>query len=101
MSSKIISLVDFSDSIIYEDRFSSLPIKEDGIVNKSIELFHDSEPCIIHRTFIMKKFYFEMDKYLDCLLKDGMKEVSYDILPDWIREMLDIGRNTKKILIGQ
>ncbi len=101
MSTRIISLIDFDNNTIYEDRFSSLPIKEDGIISESMELFHDVEPCIIQRTFITKKFFQELEHYFDCMLKEGIAEVAYDILPDWVKKMLDIESKAKKVIIIQ
>ena len=101
MGARIISLLDSDNNTIYEDRFSSLPIKENGIITESMELFHDSEPCIIHRTYIIKKFYQELGNYLDGMLMAGIQELAYDILPDWIKKMLDIEAQTKKLLIIQ
>lgn len=43
-----------------------LPIKEDVIIKKSIEIFNDAEPCILHRTHIMKKIMIEIDSMIDC-----------------------------------
>ena len=34
------------------------------IVEKSVELYKEPEPCIIYRTHIMKKFYIEVMDYL-------------------------------------
>jgi hypothetical protein len=99
MGAGIISLIDFDNNTIYEDRFSSLPIKEDGIISESMELFHDGEPCIIYRTYITKKFFQELENYLECMLKKGIEEVDYDILPGWVKKMLDIESKTKKLLI--
>lgn len=52
---KIIMLFDSSGNIILKDELKSVPLKEEYIIKKSIELFNDSEPCIIHRNFVIKK----------------------------------------------
>ena len=33
-----------------------LPIKEQFIIDKSIELFDDEDPCIIHQSYVIKEF---------------------------------------------
>jgi hypothetical protein len=39
---------------IYEGNILDIPIKEDAIIKKSIEVFGDDDPCIIHQSFVIK-----------------------------------------------
>jgi len=43
------------EEVIYKGRLLNIPIKEDHIVKKSIEVFGDDEPCIIHQSFVIKE----------------------------------------------
>ena len=44
------------DSIVlYKGNILDLPMKEDIIIQKSIEVFGDDDPCIIHQSFIVKE----------------------------------------------
>jgi hypothetical protein len=74
-----------------------LPIKSDVIINKSIELFNDKEPCIIHRTYVIKKLMLEIDTLIEELYgKDSMMiKIDKGILWDYI----DIPLNTAYINI--
>jgi hypothetical protein len=89
MGAKFISLMDDNNNKVYEDRFTSLPVREDGIIAQSKELFNVCEPCILQRTVIIKRFFIDMDTYLDELLSEGKREVPYQDLPIWIIDMLD------------
>ena len=40
--------------IIYEGNILDIPIKEEAIIKKSIEVFGDEDPCIIHQSFVIK-----------------------------------------------
>lgn len=51
-------------NVIYEGNILDIPIKEDAIIKKSIEVFGDEDPCIIHQSFVIKEY---TNQLLDCL----------------------------------
>mgnify|MGYP000904591787 FL=1 len=72
-----------NDKQIYKGRLIELPIKEQYIIKKSIELFDDEDPCIIHQSFVYKEY---ASQILDLLnespektlyLKDHEEELSF------------------------
>lgn len=44
------------DRTIYYGKLIELPVKEDAMIQKSIELFDDEDPCIIHQSYVQKEF---------------------------------------------
>lgn len=46
--------------ILYEGAFNELPVKEEYVIEKSVELYQEEEPCIIYRTHIVKKLYLDI-----------------------------------------
>lgn len=56
---------------IYKGKALNLPIKEEFIIKKSIELFDDEEPCIIHQSYIIKEY---VNMFLD--LFESEKEMN-------------------------
>ena len=60
MKWKSVRIKNQAGEILFEGPFNELPIKEDYIVQKSIELYQECEPCIIYRTHITKKLYLEI-----------------------------------------
>mgnify|MGYP000394751636 FL=1 len=58
-----------NERILYEGRISDIPIKEKYIISKSVELFDDDDPCIIHKSYVVKEY---ADQILD-LLKENTK----------------------------
>lgn len=99
MSLKVLSFIDIHGNVILKERLTELPLKEECVISKSIELFNDSEPCIIHRTYVMKKIIFEIDDYLNNVLKDGKDEILKDEIPENIMQALDINSQVEKVLI--
>lgn len=72
-----------NDKQIYKGRLIELPIKKEYIIKKSIELFDDEDPCIIHQSFVYKEYASQIldllnkteDKTL--FLKDHKEELSF------------------------
>jgi len=60
MKWKDITMQTEAGEVLYEGSFSEMPIKEDYVIAKSIELYNEEEPCIIYRTHIAKKLYLEI-----------------------------------------
>jgi hypothetical protein len=45
-----------SDVAIADGKIADIKIKHDAIINKSIELFDDDDPCIIHQSYVVKEY---------------------------------------------
>lgn len=60
-----------------------LPIKDQYIIDKSIELFDDEDPCIIHQSYVIKEFadqlinLFRLDETNTIYGKDYAKELAF------------------------
>lgn len=97
MSIKYIAFVNRDEEIVCEHKLLSLPLKEVSIIEKSIEMFNDSEPCIIHRTYVMKKIYFEIEEYLQTLIGQGANEVNLYDMPKKLIQPLEMESNITKL----
>ncbi len=42
--------------VLYEGTPLNMPFKEDAVRKKSLELFDDDDPCIIHQSHIAREF---------------------------------------------
>lgn len=58
------------DTIIYEGRISDIPVKHDAIIKRSIALFGDDDPCIIHQSYVIKEY---VDQLLERFEQTGTK----------------------------
>ena len=43
------------DEVLFQGRILNIPMKEEKIVEKSIEIFGDEDPCVIHQSFVVKE----------------------------------------------
>jgi hypothetical protein len=70
---KQIVLLKAGEKTLYEGRISDLPYLQEAIVQKSIELFGDDNPCIIHQSYVIKEF---SDQLLTLLNKENPLHLS-------------------------
>lgn len=49
-------LIEREGEVVFKGKLLSLPFKEDAIIKKSVELFDDDEPCVIHQSFVIKTY---------------------------------------------
>ncbi|HEX2926451.1 MAG TPA: hypothetical protein VHP38_09390 [Ruminiclostridium sp.] len=96
MHPKKIRFFDNEGGVKLECNFNSLPLKEEKIIEKSIELFNDREPCIIHRSFVMKKLLLEIDDCLQ-LFSNETGQISLESIPQNIRELMSIGSDVTRL----
>jgi hypothetical protein len=94
---KNITFLDDGNTIIKSCKMMTLQIKEESIINKSIEFFHDPEPCFIHRSAVMKRIIVEMDDYFYNISKQGINEIKWSAFPDRFRAVLDVARDVGSI----
>lgn len=51
-----------NETLLYEGFWNELPLKEEVILQKSIEFFDDREPCVIHRTAVHVRLLAELEQ---------------------------------------
>lgn len=99
MSTKTISLTGSGGKVIFHGMLAALPLKEERIISKSIEMFNDSDPCIIHKTYVMKKIMLEIDDYLNSLLEEEKLQVDWKYVPQSIKQLLDLKDEINEISV--
>lgn len=85
------------DRIILEGKLTSLPLKEEFIISKSIEFFNDPEPCMIHRSAVMKRIFMEIGEYIIQNVKQGKHEVLWEEVTDLFRKAVNLEEKVKYI----
>lgn len=98
MRLKGILITNENGETIFQGVLTSLPLKEDTIIKKSIELFNDSEPCIIHKSYTMKKLFFEVENFFINSLDQGNKELLHSQIPSSITNIIDLAGSIYKLL---
>lgn len=97
MHPKKITFIDRNGRTKLECKLNSLPLNDEKIIEKSIELFSDHEPCIIHKSFAMKKLLFEIDEYFSEVLPSGKGQIIWENIPKNIKELLYINDDVIKL----
>ncbi len=59
---------------IFKKKIQNLPFKDEAINQRSIELFDDDEPCIIHQSYVIKEFVDEILEVLSDAKELQMKD---------------------------
>ncbi len=65
--------------VVFEGKALKLPIKEDAIKAKSLEVFRDPDPCVIHQSYVIQAM---VESLLDQLPKNQTilgKDLSFDL----------------------
>ncbi len=78
---------------------NTLPIKEEKIIEKSMEIFADPKPCSYHRNAVTQRIYLEISHYFIESYKKGRKKLDWEDIPVKIREYLDISQKISKVFI--
>ncbi|MEN8907385.1 MAG: hypothetical protein ABF289_15620 [Clostridiales bacterium] len=86
---KKIIFIDRNENEIINVPIIEIPIHEKKIIEKSIELFNDDEPCIIHKSFTIRAITYEICDYLKKFL-DSNNEVLKESINEKILNLIDI-----------
>ena len=95
----IFEFFDKDDNLIEEKSILKLDFKRKVIVNKSIEMFNDEDPCIIHYTYSTKKVAFELLENIKKNYKEKELEFLIEEWPFFIERIFKVPENTCKIKI--
>lgn len=93
----VLVFIEPSGNIIKKCKITSLPLKEEVIIAKSIEFFNDDSPCFIHRSAVMKRLYSEIEEYFSQHGENRVYEWNWDVIPQYIRACLDMGEYVGKV----
>lgn len=69
-------LITDGEKELFNKKIQNLPIKEEYIIKRSIELFDDEDPCIIHQSYVIKDY---VDQVLDLLKENSVIEMKNHI----------------------
>lgn len=78
--------------LVFEGIICDLPVHEDKIIEGSILFFDDPEPCMIHRSAVMSRYYMQMDKFLGERGYESGSIISYCDILEEIRVLFDINK---------
>lgn len=79
---------------LFKGSIMNMPVKKDAVIKESIELFDDDDPCIIHTSFIVKKFAERINDSYNPVKKDPIVINDYPEL----QEFLDIDTDDTTVI---
>ena len=89
------------DEVLFQGRILNIPMKEEKIVEKSIEIFGDEDPCVIHQSFVVKELVTDLldlfednDTYL-LNAKDYIDQLNFLNIEDLSSVTLELVRRGK------
>lgn len=59
-------IVKRNEKTIFDNYSIELPIKKAYIIKKSLEVFNDDDPCIIHQSYVIKEYVDELLGIFKC-----------------------------------
>lgn len=62
---------------LYKGKMQNMPVKSSAINEKSLELFNDEDPCIIHQSYCMKEFVSLLEKVFDKAGSESIQASDY------------------------
>ncbi len=95
----VLSFLNKEGEVFFERKLTAIPLKEEAIIRKSIEYFSDPEPCMIHRSAVMKRIFMEFGEFLNQNIEKGKIELVWNEIPEELRKIIDINRDIEKICI--
>lgn len=92
MSKKIVFL-DEKNNIILRSELTELQLDENYILNESMKRFNDPEPCIIYRSYIIKKFYIEFYDFINNFNYGSANNVFvWSKVPNYIKDAIKLSK---------
>lgn len=70
-----------ADQSLFKGKLLNLPFKKSILVEKSIELFGDDDPCIIHQSYVIRLL---VDEILKRWSKDGLRSTDHPDIFSWL-----------------
>jgi len=96
---RIIRFTDNADTILLERKLISLPLNDAAVINKSIEFFNDPEPCMIHRSAVMKRLFAELESYFEDMIQKDIVEIDVSSLPSCLKDYLSFPEGATKVIL--
>ena len=78
-----------NNDILFSGPVNELPILDKQVIAGSVEFYDDPEPCMIHRSAVISRYYIQIEQWLDSIYYESDCIIILDNIPDHIRVLLD------------
>ena len=65
------------EEVLFKGKILNIPVKEKSIIKRSIEIFGDEDPCVIHMSFVVKEFVTDLLDLFEENETTSLKAVDY------------------------
>lgn len=86
----VVTFTGEGNRMLAQHRMVGLPIRERQLVERSIELFHDPEPCMIHRSAVTQRIYEEFLSFVSSRIPEQGGAVEWNEIPSRIACCIDL-----------
>lgn len=66
---------------LFKGKLLNLPFKKSILIEKSIELFGDDDPCVIHQSYVIRLL---VDEILKLWTQDGLTSTNHPEVFSWL-----------------
>ena len=99
MGDIILGFMDEEGKVFFERKLTAMPLREEAIIQRSIEYFNDPEPCMIHRSAVMKRIFMELSEFFNQSIKKRKLELSWNEIPEELRKIIDVDGDIQGVRI--
>lgn len=91
---RILNISD-DNNILYTGPINELPILNSEVIAGSIEFYDDPEPCMIHRSAVISRYYIQIESWLDVIGYESNDNIHLANIPEEITKLIDFSKGTR------
>ena len=76
--------------MVAQYKLLSLPVREDWLVHRCLEIYNDPAPCQMRRTSVVNRLLGELVGFLEGVVSDNDERLDWDEFPLSFREWIDL-----------
>lgn len=81
-----------NDSNLYSGPINELPIINEQVIAGSIEFYDDPEPCMIHRSAVISRYYIQIEAWLNEIDYQSNNPLDIIDIPHDIVKLIDLNK---------
>jgi len=91
--------VDSNNRTILDKALVGIPLKNSVIIAHSIEFFNDPEPCMIHRSAVMKRLFWEICEYFESCISGRDTRIPWSEVTEPVKDYFDIRDEIESVIV--
>jgi hypothetical protein len=87
----ILTITD-KNTTLYNGPINELPILNSQVIAGSIEFYDDPEPCMIHRSAVISRYYIQIEAWLEDINYQSNSTLDIENIPQDIIKLIDFNK---------